>query len=110
MWNSVECPYCEYENDMSDALTDLSNNDNKFDTECSNCEREFEVEVEFDPQYSASKIVYEECEVCKTETRDICRKGKIFPYPKNIKGTQLCTTCFFRAMEREYAENDEVIT
>lgn len=96
MWNSVECPYCGCENDMSDALTDLSNNDNTFDSECGSCEKDFEVEVEFDPQYNASKIVYEECEKCGKETRDSAKRGKIFPYPKSLRENTVCKSCFFK--------------
>ncbi len=105
MWNTVECPYCEYKNDMSDALTDLPS-DNMFDHECANCEQEFEVEVEFDPQYSANKIIYEKCQICSDETRDICQKGKIFPYPEHVKEAKLCWSCFSKEMARQYEMED----
>lgn len=94
MFNTVECPYCEYENDMSDALSDGLSSDNTFDWECENCEKEFEVFVDFDPVYYPSKIVYEKCQKCGTETRDICEKGRITPYPNHYKETKLCRPCF----------------
>lgn len=102
IWNSVECPYCECENDMSDALVDLPSNENRFDQECGGCEREFEVEVEFDPQYTASEIVYEDCEICGTEERDIFKKGYVIPYPKAIKENNICQACFMKEMDKEY--------
>ncbi|WP_059049049.1 hypothetical protein [Paenibacillus senegalimassiliensis] len=101
MNDTVECPYCGHENDMSDGLTDLSS-DNKFDHECSCCEREFEVEVEFDPIYSASEIVYVSCEKCGVETRDPAKKGSIFPWPQFIDQNTLCRSCFLRAHQEEY--------
>lgn len=96
----VECPYCGHENDMSDGCVDLPS-DNKFDHECEKCEEEFEVEVEFEPTYSASKIVYTECECCKTKARDIYRKGYVHPYPKNIKETKLCRSCWLKFVRKE---------
>ena len=39
-FNTIECPYCGYENDTSDWLVDLPD-DNCFDQECENCEKEF---------------------------------------------------------------------
>lgn len=56
--DTVECPYCEHDNDMTDGLTDLPDS-LTFDTECEECEKEFEVEVEFYPDYSGNKIEYE---------------------------------------------------
>lgn len=105
MWNTVECPYCKYENDMSDGLTDLPS-DNKFDHDCASCEREFEVEVEFEPHYSGIEIVYVKCEVCNAETRDICEKGKIFPYPEHVKETKLCWSCFSKELDKQYKKED----
>lgn len=103
MSGTTECPYCEYENDMTDALSDGLSNDNTFDWECSNCEEEFEVYVEFEPTYSAIKIEYVECERCGTETRDICEKGRIFPYPKNYKEKKICRPCFHKGLHEEYS-------
>lgn len=106
MFDSVDCPYCGSKNDMSDALVGLSPSDNAFDHECGNCEQEFEVEVEFDPRFSVGKIVYEKCEKCGTETRDICEKGRIFPYPKHLTETKICLSCFKKAMAKEFEMED----
>ena len=70
-FDTVECPYCKYENDMSDGCVDLLD-DNKFDHECENCGEEFEVEVEFEPIYSANKIVYDTCEYYKKNPIKFC--------------------------------------
>lgn len=104
MYDTVECPYCGYENNMSDGCVDLPD-DNKFDHECENCQREFEVYVEFEPIYSTSVIEYIECEICRKETRDIVKRGYIYPYPKNIKEDNICQSCWrkliFKEMENE---------
>lgn len=67
MFDTVECPYCERENDMSEGTVDLQS-DNKF-----------EVFVEFNPVYSACKIDYVDCKECGRKTRDPCEKGRIHP-------------------------------
>ena len=100
MIDTVECPYCEHENDMSDGLVDLPSS-NTFDHECESCGEEFEVYVEFSPEYSSSKIEYITCENCGDVNRDVAIKGKIFPFPENAK-TTLCKPCFFHAMSKEY--------
>jgi ribosomal protein L37E len=99
--DTVECPYCKHENDMSDGTVDLPD-DNKFDHECENCGEEFEVFVEFYPSYSSGKIEHVKCEKCGEETRDIVYKGRIFPYPENIKETTVCRPCFHKAMVEQY--------
>lgn len=99
MYDTVECPYCGYENDMSDGCTDLPD-DNKFDHECENCEKEFEVEVEFDPIYSANKIEYAKCECCNREVRGIYERGRVFPFPK-VREARLCQKCWFKYMSKE---------
>lgn len=103
MSDTVDCPYCDHENDMSDALADGLSDDNKLDWECSNCEREFEVYVEFDPSFSASKIEYIDCENCGSNTRDVLEKGRIFPFPKALEGKRICRHCFHKALSEEYA-------
>lgn len=103
MFETVECPYCEHENDMSDGLTDLPSS-NTFDHECEKCEREFEVSVEFYPSYSGTEIEYIKCEKCGEEKRDIVYKGKIFPYPESLKETTVCRPCFHKAMREEYSK------
>ncbi|WP_286171351.1 hypothetical protein, partial [Lentibacillus populi] len=80
---------------------------NEFDTECSNCEEEFEVIVEWNPSYYANKIEYVECEKCGTETRDICEKGRSFPYPEHYKETRVCKSCFLKGLEEQYEMEDK---
>ena len=101
MFDTVECPYCEHENDMSDGLIDLPS-DNTFDHICEECEKEFEVFVEFEPNYSGSKIIYEKCEKCGTKTRDFAKRGKIFPYPKSVKENIVCKPCFYKGHKYDY--------
>lgn len=99
--DTVNCPYCGYENDMSDGCVDLPD-DNIFDSECEKCGKEFEVEVEFYPSYSAGKIIYEECERCNDKVRDIVKRGRICPYPKNIKEDKLCRECFSKLLSKDF--------
>lgn len=100
MYNTCECPYCGHKNDMTDCLEGLSN-DNTTDWECSKCEKEFEVHVEFEPSYTASEIVYKECEKCGTTTRDIYEKGRIFPWP-NMAEERVCQSCFRKAHAEDF--------
>lgn len=106
MFDTVECPYCEYENDMSNGTVDLPN-DNKFDNECDNCKREFEVFVEFNPSYSSGKIEYINCEKCGTESRDIVHKGRTFPFPTFIEESKICRVCYRKCMHEEYSERHQ---
>lgn len=100
-YDTVECPYCGHENDMSDGCVDLPE-DNKFDHECENCGEEFEVEVEFEPNYSSNKIVYDTCECCGKKTRDfIKKKGRVHPFPKDIKESLLCYDCWKELLYKE---------
>jgi len=100
MYDTTECPYCKHENDMTDALEGLDN-DNTFDWECSNCGEEFEVLVEFEPSYSVSKIEYIECDLCHKPSRDIYEKGRVFPFPKKFEGMRLCDKCFYKRLSKE---------
>ena len=100
MSNTSICPYCEYENDMTDALCDLGN-DNTFDWECQSCGKDFEVEVEFEPSYLTGKIEYEHCDVCGKYVRNVYREGRVFPFPKKYKGKKLCHECFYKALGEE---------
>ena len=93
MFDTVECPFCEHENDMSDGLTDLPSS-NTFDHECEKCEQEFEVIVEFNPSYSSEKIEYVNCEKCGEETRNPAKRGSIFPYPKSLMENVVCSPSF----------------
>lgn len=101
MIDTVECPYCEHENDMSEGTVDLPD-DCKFDHECENCEQEFEVYVEFNPSYSSSKIEYVNCEMCGKETRDPAKKGRILPWPQSLEKSIVCRPCFYKKHHEEY--------
>ena len=96
--DEVECPYCGYSNDMDSALDDGIGDDSTIDWECQHCEEEFEVYVEFNPCYSATKIEYVKCDLCKQTIRDnykTCNKrGSTAPYPSNIKYNILCNHCY----------------
>jgi len=100
--NTVDCPYCGKENDMSDALYDGLSDDNKLDWECEKCEKEFEVYVEFEPSFSASKIEYVKCDLCGNSTRDVYHKGRIFPFPKNLKDMKICYKCWIENISSEF--------
>ena len=102
-YDTVDCPYCGRENNMTDALCDLGN-DNTLDWECPYCEEEFEVLVEFDPCYTASKIEYTECGLCHKSVREIHSKGTTFPFPKKYEDKKLCNHCFCKAIGEEYEE------
>jgi len=101
MFDTVECPYCEQENDMSEGTVDLPS-DNKFDHECGSCEREFEVEVEFYPSYAGMEIIYKNCEKCGTNTRDFAERGRITPFPKCLKENIVCKPCFYKGHSYDY--------
>lgn len=101
MFDTVECPYCGEDNDMSDGLVDLPS-DNKFDHECECCEQEFEVFVEFHPSYGAEKIVYEECERCGELTREPRKKGRVFPFPDHFEKDVYCHSCYRQGMKEVY--------
>ncbi|WP_346938224.1 hypothetical protein [uncultured Clostridium sp.] len=110
MYNTCECPYCGYENKIDDY------EDDSFDYECSNCGEEFEIEVEYEPSFSASKIEYIKCDECGREERNnnIRYEGSTFPYPEKYEGTKakLCHDCYikgvFEDMEKE-SKDDELI-
>lgn len=106
MFETVQCPYCNHKNDMSDGLVDLPD-DNRFDHECENCEKEFEVYVEFQPIYKSSKIEYFSCEECGLETRDPYQKGKVFPFPKHLEKKTLCNKCYLKGMNEEFEMEEE---
>lgn len=106
MFDTVECPYCEHENDMADALSDGLPSDNTFDWECEKCEKEFEVYVEFEPRYSASEIVIIDCGNCGNKTRDIYESGRVFPFPKALVGKRVCRKCWIEAYAQELKDNE----
>ena len=106
MYNTVDCPYCGCENDMTDAIGYGLSEDNTIDWTCQECEEEFEVLVEFDPCYTASKIEYIECGLCHKSAREIHSKGTTFPFPKKYEDKKLCDDCFCMAMGEEYKEEE----
>lgn len=107
MWNKVECPYCNEANDTADYLQDLDS-DNMLDMECSHCEEEFEVYVEFEPTFSANKIVYEECEKCNKKVRDIKHRGSTFPYPHTFNEDKICKNCWTFGILVDY-NNEKIL-
>ncbi|KWX71601.1 hypothetical protein AMQ84_27145 [Paenibacillus riograndensis] len=104
MSDTVDCPYCGHENDMSHALTDGLSSNNTFDHECEECETEFEVYVEFEPSYTSSEILYEPCQKCGSEERDIYKKGRVFPFPEALQHTKVCKKCYMEAIAAEYSK------
>lgn len=101
MVDTAECPYCEHENDMTGALCEGVPDDGIFDWECYKCGKEFEVFVEFYPIYSTSEIVYTDCDACGGSTRDIHKRGSIFPFPKSLEDQQVCKECFLKHLVAE---------
>lgn len=88
----VECPYCEEENKIEHE------GEVEFDFECDHCGEEFEVKVEYDPIFTASKIRYETCRDCGKKYR---HEGKSFPKPSKYDGMDLkdyiiCNKCYCR--------------
>jgi len=107
MYNTCECPYCGYENTIDTYEGD------SFDWECSECGKEFEIEIEYDPIFNANKIEYVKCDECGREERssDIRYEGMTNPYPEKYrgKGTKLCHDCYvkgvFEDMEKEVIDD-----
>ena len=82
----VNCPYCNEEVNCMNIEFDGCD---KVDHECSNCEKEFEIEREWYPSYSTNEINYYECEVCGIEDRD----DNMFRQKDN---EYLCRSCYFK--------------
>ena len=70
MYDTVECPYCGHENDMSDGCIDLPD-DNKLDHECENCQN---------------------CKNCDKCENDICIKCKEGYYKTNNYECEICNS------------------
>lgn len=105
MFDTVKCPHCGYDNDMSEGLIDLPS-DNRFDHECTNCEEVFEVQVEFTPEYIGVEIIYGDCEICNENIRNPKIKGRIFPYPKT-SAELLCNSCWHSLLITEMKQKGE---
>lgn len=101
MYDKVDCPYCGYTNDMTDVSYEGMDDDNTLDWECQECEEEFEVCVEFEPVFSASKIEYIECDICGDSVRDIYDNRRIIPFPKELEDKKVCRPCWSKHMYRE---------
>lgn len=85
---TVECPYCEYENEIDCIESDSG------DEQCSNCEKEFEVIVENNPELIGTEIIEKTCDKCNKNVRTFNERGKCFPYPKNENYKVLCGYCY----------------
>ena len=82
--NTVKCPYCGHKNEMRDYFES-----NEFDHTCWECGEEFEVYVEYEPNFSASKIEYDLCPICGETKRDVTLK---IPYVSEHK--EICEECY----------------
>lgn len=58
MVDKAKCPYCGHENDMSEALYGLSQDD-RFDWECAGCDQSFQVQADIDVHFNVSAITTE---------------------------------------------------
>ena len=100
MTDTVDCPYCEHENEVED------DGEGTFDYECSECQEEFEVTVEYYPTYSSAKIVYKNCIDCGKEYRF---DGRSFPAPKKYEHISrddynVCNKCFKREYRKDWED------
>jgi len=98
--NTATCPYCENECDMDSFENDCA----ELDWECEHCGKEFQIEVEYDPYFHASKIIIKTCQACNKKTREFGEKGKRYPFPKTPYET-LCDACYAKMMFVEIAAN-----
>jgi len=101
----VNCPYCGTKNEMH---TDYLEGGSNFDHECDACEKEFEVETEWDPTFSASKIEYVDCDVCGKQTREICTNKTRFPFPIKYADKKLCHACWFKGITEQMKSEEEL--
>lgn len=90
--DTVECPFCEEENEINDEVADCGNNDS-FDKECVGCEREFEVSIEVELHFHGSVIEYETCEECDKLVRH-------FNTFMSTREKLLCYPCLFKELKR----------
>ncbi len=100
MFETVDCPYCEHENEIT---FDDHEGAETFDYICCKCEKEFEVNVEYDPIYSGSEIEYKKCSECGEEYR---YEGRIYPQPKKYKNVDrddynICRECYFTMIKED---------
>jgi Zn ribbon nucleic-acid-binding protein len=96
MCDKVECPYCEYDNNIT---YDDHEGNVEFEIECGECGEEFSVTAEYEPTYYANKIEYKKCIDCGKKYRF---KGRYYPKPnkyEHLKDEEynVCNDCFCRA-------------
>ena len=95
----VECPYCGCECEIDCIESDC------FDVDCESCEKEFEVNVEYDPTLTATEIHNYDCVECGKRYRWY---GDWSPWPKKYKSSKvrLCEPCRHKGviedMEQEF--------
>ena len=54
-----------------------------------------------DAEYGALEVEAGLCEKCGRETRDLARRGKVFPYPKSLRENTVCMSCFFKGHHQD---------
>jgi len=91
----IKCPYCDEEIDFRDYYCE-ENDDDEFDYECLYCEEEFEIKIDYKPSYSATKMIYKECEICGKQFR---YKDKPYTYFDNVKENKNCGMCGFEKFD-----------
>lgn len=97
----VICPYCKCKVDINNSiLVDLDAENYIEDYECDNCEKEFDVYIEFEPIGSTEKITYENCDCCKREDkrRNFYKRDNTFPFPNDKRYSKLCRSCYGKLM------------
>ena len=93
--SEIECPYCEESFEL-----EYDYDGTEFDQECPHCGEEIEITVEFEPSFSASKIVHYDCEECGKEYRF---SGDWYPHPKKYtKESKICETCRRKLLTRDW--------
>jgi hypothetical protein len=102
----IECPYCLEDNLLSKILEDRDHAES-FDVECTFCQKEFEITVEYEPSYMSHKIEYEKCEHCGDEVRYSLRNRKnSFPFPDVFGEKEVCRKCCEKAIMESYKEDE----
>lgn len=57
----LKCPYCD---SCVDEYLEFDSSDDTLIHECNECGEEFEITVEYNPEYFVSKIEYTNCDQC----------------------------------------------
>ena len=106
----VTCPYCYCDVDVDDSnLVDLSSDNYIEDYECDNCGKEFDIYIEFEPIGSTEEITYRKCDCCKREDkiRNLYKRGRTFPFPKDKKYSVLCYSCYAKLISKQWEQDKE---